>query len=119
MTAMSFPLTFHVTAADQFALLESRHTPALSLRTMSPARGAVGFPAAIGGEKPVPAFGGGLGSPAYGFTDDETTISGMMVVSLPHSAIAAYTRVPSVASARGSSPLKLISVGAVASALGL
>ena len=90
MTATSLPWTFQVTAAFQFALLTSRQTPAVSRRTMSPARGAAGSPAVSGGENAVPAFGGGFGSPAYGFIDAvDTRVSGMTVESLPASKIAA------------------------------
>ena len=92
ITATSLPCRFQVTAGFQLALFTSRHTPAASLRTIRPARGDGGRPGVSGGEKPVPAFGGGFGSPAYGFIDAvETRVSGMTVVSLPHSKIAAYT----------------------------
>ena len=68
----------------------------------------------------LPAFGGGFGSPGYGFIEAvDTRVSGMTVESLPHSKMAAYTKVPSVTSARGSSPAMLITAGALARLAGL
>jgi hypothetical protein len=120
ITATSLPLRFHVTALFQLALFTSRHTPAASLRTMRPARGEGGRPGVSGGEKALPAFGGGFGSPGYGFIEAvDTRVSGMTVESLPHSKMAAYTKVPSVTRARGSSPAMLITVGALARLAGL
>src|SRR4029450_64070 len=94
-----------VTAAFQFrpaaALSSTQFAPTFFTIRLT----AGGFNAVIAGENKVPALGGGLGSPGYGLRAAfETVVCGRTVVLLPDSKMAAYTLVPSLARARGSSP---------------
>ena len=91
-------------------LVQSRPLPSIQrfeafLRATCATLGGVGSELEIAGEKPVPAFGGGL-APAYGPFLLFTVVSGMMVLWLPDSKMARYTFEPSglTAMARGEAP---------------